>query len=139
MILARRAAFVRPVRGSGMADTRRDGLLALVALVALVALGGSAGGLAPFTHPGAAAVGVVVALAVEWCFLALPSLADGWERRGVPAVATAVTVAVGLLVARAVPVALGAAAWGLVTYGALLACVLVGLGNPLTRLPGVDG
>jgi hypothetical protein len=116
-----------------MADTRRDGLLALGALIVVVAEGRD-----PFLRPCVAALGVGAALVVEWCFLAVPSLADGWERRGVPVAAAAVTVGAGLLVARAVPWVLGAAAWGLVTYLALLGCVLVGLGNPLTRLPGVE-
>jgi hypothetical protein len=50
----------------------------------------------------------------------------------------ALGVGAGLLVARSVPWILGAAAWGLVTYLALLGCVLVGLGTPLTGWPGVE-
>jgi hypothetical protein len=117
-----------------MADARRDGALACVTLVALVVVGVRTVGVAPFRHPLAAAVGVAGALGVEWAFLASPALATGWERRGVPlASAVAVVVVAVVLVPRA-PWLVGAAAWGLVTYGVLLGCVLVGWGNPVARV-----
>ena len=118
-----------------MADTRRDGALAVLTLVALVVVGVRTVGVDPFRDPLAAAVGVVGALGIEWAFLASPALAAGWERRGVPLVsAVAVVGGAALLVPRA-PWLVGAAAWGLATYGCLLGCVLVGWGNPVARLP----
>jgi hypothetical protein len=119
-----------------MADIRRDGALALGSFAVLAAVGAWRVGVTPFTRPVAITTGIVAALAAEWCFLAVPSLATGWERRGVPlASAVGFAALVGLL-ARVAPWIVGAAAWGLLTYGVLLGCVLVGLGNPLTRLPG---
>lgn len=74
------------------------------------------------------------ALAVEWCFLAAPSLADGWERRGVPFLAAAGFVGLALVAAFHFPWLLAAAAWGLLTSLCLLGCVLVGWGNPVAWL-----
>lgn len=117
-----------------MADIRRDGRLALVTLVGFVAVGTRFVGTTPFLRPRAIATGVVGALVIEWAFLASPALATGWERRGVPvASAVAVVVAAAVLAPRA-PWLVGAVAWGLVTYGGLLGCVLVGWGNPVARL-----
>jgi hypothetical protein len=117
-----------------MADARRDGILACLTLVALVIVGGRVVGVGPFVRPLAVAVGVAGALVLEWAFLASPTLAREWERRGVPVVsAVAVVVAAVALVPRA-PWLVGAAAWGLVTYGGLLGCVLAGWGNPVARV-----
>jgi hypothetical protein len=129
----RRGSFVDQTLSAHMADARRDGALALVTLAALVALGTRAVGVAPFVRPLAVAVGVAGALVLEWAFLASPTLAAGWERRGVPLASAAAVVAAVVLVPR-VPWLVGAAAWGLVTYGGLLGCVLAGWGNPVARL-----
>jgi hypothetical protein len=117
-----------------MVDARRDGTLACLALAVLVAFGTRRVGVAPFVHPLAVVTGVGGALALEWCFLASPTLADGWERRGVPLAGTvALLVAAALLVPRA-PWLAGAAAWGLVAYLGLLGCAIVGWGNPVARV-----
>jgi hypothetical protein len=52
----------------------------------------------------------------------------------VPAVALAGLLAGAALAVRAAPWLAGAAVWGLLTYLALLLCVLAGLGNPLSAL-----
>jgi hypothetical protein len=118
-----------------MADARRDGLLALGTLVVLVAAGTRLVGVAPFVRPLAVVTGVAGALAVEWCFLASPALAAGWERRGVPAGSAVAVVAAAAVLAPRAPWLVGAAAWGLVTYAGLLGWVLAGRGNPVARLP----
>ena len=117
-----------------MADARRDGLLAVLTLAALVAVGTRAVGVAPVVRPLAAAVGVAGALVLEWAFLASPTLATGWERRGVPAVSAAAVVVVAVVLVPRAPWLVGAVAWGLVTYGCLLGCALVGWGNPVARV-----
>ena len=117
-----------------MADARRDGVLAFLTLAALVAIGTRVVGAAPFRHPLAVAVGVAGALGVEWAFLASPTLAAAWERRGVPVASAAAVVLVAVVLAPRAPWLVGAAAWGLVTYGGLLGCVLVGWGNPVARV-----
>ena len=117
-----------------MADARRDGALACLTLAVLVVVGVRAVGVAPFRHPLAVVVGVVGALGIEWAFLASPALTDGWERRGVPLASAVAVLGVAVVLAALVPWLVGAAAWGLVTYGCLLGCVLVGWGNPVTRV-----
>ncbi|AXG06017.1 hypothetical protein DU500_05915 [Haloplanus rubicundus] len=117
-----------------MADARRDGTLAVLTLVALVVVGVRAVGVAPFVRPLAVAVGVAGALGIEWAFLASPALATGWERRGVPVVSAAAVVVVAVVLVPRAPWLVGAVAWGLVTYGSLLGCVLVGWGNPVARV-----
>jgi hypothetical protein len=118
-----------------MADARRDGLLALLTVVALVAVGTRRFGVAPFVRPLAVVTGVGGALVIEWVFLASPTLATGWERRGVPVASAVVVVVAAAVLAPRAPWLVGAAAWGLVVYGCLLGCVLVGWGNPVARLP----
>jgi len=118
-----------------MADVRRDGCLALATLAGLVVVGTHLVGVAPFVRPVAVVTGIVGALGVEWGFLASPTLAAGWERRGVPVAGAVGVLVVAAVVAPRAPWLLGAAAWGLVTYGCLLGCVLVGWGNPVARLP----
>lgn len=117
-----------------MADPRRDGVLALVALVAIVVGGVRIAGTAPFLHLRAAVTGVGAAVALEWLFLARPSLAEGWERRGVPLLAAVGVVAVALVVASRIPWLLGAAAWGLLAYLCLLGWVVRGRRNPVAWL-----
>jgi hypothetical protein len=118
-----------------MADVRRDGLLALATLAALVLVGTRLVGVAPFVRPLAVGTGVLSALALEWSFLVSPTLAAGWERSGVPVAGAVGVLAIAAVVAPRAPWLLGAAAWGLVTYGCLLGCVLAGWGNPVARLP----
>jgi hypothetical protein len=118
-----------------MADVRRDGLLALGTLGALVVAGTRLVGVAPFVRPLAVVTGVVGALVIEWSFLASPTLAAGWERRGVPVGSAAVVVLAAAVLAPRAPWLVGAAAWGLLTYTGLLGCVLAGVGNPVARLP----
>ncbi|RCU46687.1 hypothetical protein DU504_04845 [Haloplanus salinus] len=117
-----------------MADARRDGALACLTLVALVVVGGRTVGVGVFLDPLAVAVGVAGTLGIEWAFLASPALATGWERRGVPLASAAAVVLVAVVLAPRAPWLVGAAAWGLVTYGGLLGCVLVGWGNPVARV-----
>lgn len=135
LYLRPRDAFVRPAPATYMADVRRDGLLALATLAVLVGAGTRFVGVAPFLRPLAVVTGVVGALGIEWGFLASPALAAGWERRGVPAAGAVAVLAVAAAVAPRAPWLLGAAAWGLLTYGCLLGCVLAGWGNPVARLP----
>jgi len=116
-----------------MASLRRDAPLALLTLLALVGAGVRLLGTTPFVDPRAVRAGVLGALALEWGFLAAPSLAAAWERRGVPLAAGLGVVTLALLAARAAPWLVGAAAWGLVTYLARVGCVLAGWGNPLRR------
>jgi hypothetical protein len=130
-----RHAFARPVPTPVMADVRRDGLLALVTLCVLVVAGARLVGVSPFLHPLAVGVGVLGAIGIEWGFLVSPTLAAGWERRGVPLASALTVLAVAAAVTPHAPWLAGAAAWGLVTYGCLLACVLVGWGNPVAWLP----
>jgi hypothetical protein len=117
-----------------MADARRDGALAVLTLLTVVAVGTRVVGVAPFRHPLAVGVGVIGALGVEWAFLASPALATAWERRGVPLASAAAVVGAAVVLAPRAPWLVGAAAWGLVTYGCLLGCVLVGWGNPVARV-----
>lgn len=118
-----------------MADTRRDGSLALVTLAVLVAVGTRVVGVAPFVRPLAVVTGVAGALVIEWCFLVSPALATGWERRGVPVAGALSVLVVAVVLVPRTPWLLGAAAWGLVAYLCLLGCVLVGVGNPVAWLP----
>jgi len=117
-----------------MADARRDGALACLTLVAVVAVGIRAVGVTPFVRPLAVGLGVGGAIGLEWAFLASPALATGWERRGVPLASAAAVVLVAVVLVPWAPWLVGAAAWGLVTYGSLLGCVLVGWGNPVARV-----
>ena len=113
----------------------RDGLLAAGSLVAIIAVGVLTSGVGVFVRPLAVAAGVAGALALEALFLRYSSwLLTAWKR---PSVALAGVVALGWLALwaiQAAPWALGAIAWGLVTYLVLLGCVLAGLGNPVAAL-----
>lgn len=115
-----------------MPSHRRDAALAGGLLAVLLAAVLGTVGAGPLVHPLAVGGGVGAALAAEAAFLRYPAtLLAAWERRGV---AAASAVALGALAAGAVAVApwlVGAAVWGLVTYLALLGCVLVGVGNPV--------
>jgi hypothetical protein len=122
-----------------MADARRDGALACLTLVALVGVGVRAVGVDPFVRPLAVGIGVAGALVIEWAFLASPTLATGWERRGVPLASAATVLGAAVVLAPRVPWLVGAAAWGLVTYGGLLGCVLAGWGNPVARVSAGRG
>jgi hypothetical protein len=122
-----------------MADPRRDGLLAAAALAAVVASGSWLAGPAPFLRPAVVAAGIAAALAAEWCFLVSPTLAAGWERRGVPVASAVALAGFAVLLGSRVAWLLGVAAWGLVTYGALLGWVLLGGTNPVARLTGEGG
>jgi hypothetical protein len=113
----------------------RDGLLAVLGLSALAGVTLATAGPTALLAPGAVLAGVAGAVALELVFLRYPDRALGvWERRGVPAVALAGLLAGAALAVRAVPWLAGAAVWGLLTYLALLLCVLAGLGNPLSAL-----
>ncbi|WP_250137779.1 hypothetical protein [Halorientalis salina] len=118
-----------------MGSALRDGLVAVAALVVLVATALVTTGTAVFVRPAAVAVGVTGAVAIEAVFLRYPDrLLPVWERplpflAGVAALGCLAVVAV-----RAVPWVLGAVSWGLVTYLALLGCVLTGIGNPVAVL-----
>jgi len=118
-----------------MADSRRDGLLALLTLGVLAGVGARVVGVAHLLDPLAVAAGVVGAVVIEWAFLASPALAAGWERPGVPVGSAVALVVLAVVLASRAPWFVGAAAWGLVTYGCLLGCVLVGWENPVARLP----
>lgn len=113
----------------------RDGLSAVVALAALLAVGVTVAGWRVFVDPLALGVGFVGTLLLEAAFLRYPDrLLAVWERPGVaPGAAVAVLVA-GAGAVWAAPWLLGALAWGLVGYLALLACVLAGVGNPVAVL-----
>ena len=115
----------------GVRPEHRDGLLAVGGLAGLVGIAAATVGIERLFDPGAAAAGVVGAVAVEVVFLRVPSRALGlWERRGVPVAGAGVVLAVGLVAARTAPRLLGVPVWGLVTYLVLLGCVLSGAGNP---------
>lgn len=115
-----------------MATYRRDGLLAGVALGAM--LGGliATGEAAALLRPGAFAVGVAGAVALEVLFLRVEGLAEGWEHPVAWASATLGTIAVGaaLLWAGGV-VAVAALCWGLVAYLVLLTVVVLAEYDPL--------
>ena len=120
------------------ATLRRDGLLAASALVTLIAAGTLIGGVAPFLDPRAIVVGVGGALAIETAFLRYPERLLGlWARPTVALAGVGAVAGLGLLALWAAPWLLGALTWGLVTYVGLLACVLLGVGNPLAALPGL--
>ena len=124
----------------GVRPEHRDGLLAVCGLAGLVGIAAATVGVGRLLDPGTAAVGVVVAVAVEVVFLRVPSRALGlWERRGVPVAGAGVVLAAGLVVVRTAPRLLGVPVWGLITYLALLGCVLSGAGNPVAALAGRDG
>lgn len=116
-----------------MDPRRRDGLLALAGLAALLAGALTTVGAGPLLDPAAAAIGVSGAGLLEVAFLRYPDvLLAAWERRYVPLAGLLVVLGVGSLAVLYAPVLVGALAWGLVTYLALLACVLAGRGNPLS-------
>ena len=122
-----------------MRPEHRDGLLAVGGLAGLVGIAAATVGVGRLLDPGAAAAGVVVAVAVEVVFLRVPSRALGlWERRGVPVAGAGVVLAAGLVAVRTAPRLLGVPVWGLVTYFVLLGCVLSGAGNPVAALVGGD-
>jgi len=131
----RRPSFHGGGPPAGMDMYRRDALFAVVALAVLVAVGARLAGAGVFLTPLAVTVGVAGALAIEAVFLRYPDvLLPVWERTGV-AVASAVLVLVGGVVAvRYVPWLVGAAAWGLVVYLVLSALVLAGVGNPVAAV-----
>ncbi|SEN39714.1 hypothetical protein SAMN05216388_100314 [Halorientalis persicus] len=119
------------------ATLRRDGVLAGGALVALIAAGTLIGG-DPFLDPRAPVVGVGGALAIEAAFLRYPDrLLALWARPAVALVGVGAVAGLGVLALWRVPWLLGALTWGLMTYLVLLACVLLGVGNPLAALPGL--
>ncbi|QLD87569.1 hypothetical protein HWV07_00365 [Natronomonas salina] len=118
-----------------MDPRHRDGLLALAGLGVLLAGSLATVGAGPLLDPAAAAVGVAGAGLLEVAFLRYPGvLLAAWERRYVPLVGLLVVLGLGSLAVLFAPVLVGALAWGLVTYLALLACVLAGLGNPLSAV-----
>ena len=120
------------------ADPRRDATLAAAALVALLAVGAQTVGSTAFLDPVAVAVGVTGALAVEVGFVRYPERALAvWDCPGVALAGAGAVVCLGVAALWVAPWLLGALAWGLVTYFGLLACVLVGPGNPVAWLPGL--
>lgn len=112
--------------------TRRDAMLAALASTGLLALLAREDALGALAAPLAAAGGVAGALVVELAFLRSRTVADCWR---LPAVQIGSTVAVlaGGLLAYAVGGLLVVAAlcWGLATYFALLASVVLFGTNPL--------
>lgn len=118
---------------------RRDGLLALAGFSALLAGALATVGADPLFDPAAVAVGVAGSVLLEVAFLRYPDvLLAAWERRGVPVAGLLLVIGLGAVAARFAPVLVGALAWGLVAYLGLLACVLVGLGNPLSPVASDD-
>lgn len=124
---------------TGTATLRRDGVLAGGALVALLAVGTLVAG-APFLDPRAVVLGVGGALAIEVAFLRYPErLLAVWARPVVALAGVGAVAGLGLVALWRAPWVLGALTWGLGTYAALLACVVIGVGNPLAALPGLGG
>ena len=118
-----------------MEPRRRDALLAVAGLAVLSAGAAVAVGVGPLLDSRAVAGGVAGALLLEAAFLRYPRRLLGlWERRGVPTAALLAVVGVGAAALRYAPPLVGALVWGLVTYLALLGCVLAGVGNPLSRV-----
>jgi hypothetical protein len=110
----------------------RDGLLAAGGLAVLLAGLAATDALGAVFDPTAAVAGVAGAVLLEVAFLRYPGrLLSFWERRGVPVAGLLAVLLTGVVAARDAPGAVGALAWGLATYLALLAPVLAGLGNPL--------
>jgi hypothetical protein len=121
------------------ATHRRDGVLAGGALVALLVVGTLSDG-DPVLDPRAVALGVGGALAIEVAFLRYPARLLGlWARPAVALAGVGTVASLGLVALWVTPWVLGALTWGLVTYLVLLGCVVLGVGNPLATLPGLDG
>ncbi|SDF29158.1 hypothetical protein [Halorientalis regularis] len=122
------------------APLSRDGLLAGGALTALLVVGTLTGDGGLVLDPRAVVVGVGGALAVEAAFLRYPERLLGlWARPAVALAGVGAVAGLGVLALWAARWLLGALIWGLGTYLGLLACVLLGVGNPLAVLPGLGG
>ena len=119
---------------SGVAPIVRDATLAALSGVALLSLLTVTDSLAALTRPGAAVVGIVVALGVEWLFLAETPVAELWDRR---AVRTGTVIAListgGFVLVSTGPWLVAAACWGLATYFSLLGLLLAGVWTPDTE------
>jgi hypothetical protein len=116
----------------------RDGGLALLALAGLRCHLNRTGQTRALRSPVAALVGTGGAVLIEATMLRYPEATRaGWERPE-----TRAGSLVGLwLVGRTLAeqngaLAVAACCWGLVAYLGLLACVLVGRANPVSRLVG---
>ncbi|WP_135364051.1 hypothetical protein [Halosimplex halophilum] len=111
-----------------MQSTTRDALLAAASAAVLLVVLAATGSLSVLTRPGAAATGVVTALAVEALFVADTTVAYLWERPAVQ-VGSALALVVGgvLAVWTADPWLVAAACWGLATYFVLLALLVAGV------------
>lgn len=117
----------------------RDGLLALATLVLLVAVARWTGLAVDPLDPAPAVVGVLGALALEAVLLRHPDRTRAlWGRPAVRAVGVLSVLALALVAARTGtgPFVLAALGWGLLAYLALLAAVLAGYPNPVSRLTG---
>ncbi|MXR51155.1 hypothetical protein GRX03_05980 [Halovenus sp. WSH3] len=113
----------------------RDGLLAICGLVVLVGFAVLTETADQLFAPAGALGGVAVAVALEAVFLRYPSRALGvWEQRGVPLAGLCIVLVAGAVGVQLAPWLIAVPVWGVFTYLALLGCVLVGVGNPVSVL-----
>lgn len=126
-----RTVLIVPPEPSDVRSQIRDGLLAVVGLAVLAGLSAATNRTQPF-HPLGIAVGILAALALEVIFLQYSTRALAlWKRQGVPLAGLGLLLLAAVVAVRFVPWSLAAAVWGLLTYLALLCCVLLGLENPV--------
>ena len=112
--------------------TRRDALLAALASTVLLALLIREDAVGALAVPLAVAGGIAGALLVELAFLRSRTVAALWRRPAVQIGSTAAVLAAGLLAyAASGLVVVAALCWGLATYFAQLASVVVFGTNPL--------
>lgn len=121
-----------------MDPRHRDGLLAVCALLAVLTVTTVTGRTSAALHPGAVVGGVGGAVGLELAFLRYPDrLLTVWDRPGVAVTAAAAVLVAGVLAALTLRWLPWILVWGLLTYLALLACLLAGVGNPLAPLARV--
>ena len=116
----------------------RDGVLAVCALLAVLTVTTVTGRTSAALHPGAVVGGVGGAVGLELAFLRYPDrLLTLWDRPGVAVTAAAAVLVAGVLAAFTLRWLPWVLVWGLLTYLAVLGCLLAGVGNPLASLARV--
>lgn len=114
---------------SAPVSRRHDAVLAVVALAGVLSVAAALDATRALSRPVPAVVGVAGALAIELAMAAYPDVSRRlWRRRDVRAGSVVGVVVAGLAGASgASDWVLGALAWGLLTYFALLGLVVSGL------------
>lgn len=115
----------------------RDGLLAFGCLFGLTGLSAATGGVENLFDPIGIVAGIALAVAVEAVFLRYSSwLLETWDHRGAPLVGFCTVLGVGVIAVWFSPCLVTVLFWGLIGYLGLLGCVLLGIKNPVSMLPG---